>query len=70
MARAAQREPGQKPPTEEDVVECHVLLPVWQAEALTRVAFDRHATAGQIVRRLIDDLLSDNDLPADDRALV
>jgi hypothetical protein len=70
MARTAQRDLGPEPPTEEDVVECHVLLPIWQADALIQAAFARHSTAGQIVRRLIDDYLAGNDLAADDRALV
>jgi hypothetical protein len=70
MARAAQREPGPEAPAEDDVVECHVLLPVWQADALIRVAFEGHSTAGQIVRRLIDDYLAGNDLSGDDRALL
>ncbi len=41
-----------------EVVECNLLLPAWQADALLRVAFARGTTAGQLVRRLIGDYLA------------
>ncbi len=41
-----------------DVLECHLLLPAWQAEGLFRAAAARGATAGQIVRRLVGEFLA------------
>jgi CheY-like chemotaxis protein len=41
-----------------DVLECHILLPAWQAEGLFHAATARGTTAGQLVRRLIGEFLA------------
>jgi hypothetical protein len=64
---ATRREPGPEAYAggAQEVLECHVLLPAWQAEALIRVALARGATAGQLVRRLIGEFLDGIEPPPD-----
>jgi hypothetical protein len=44
--------------SEPEVVELSVLLPSWQAEALEEAARDHGLTTGQMLRRLIGDLVA------------
>jgi hypothetical protein len=41
-----------------EIVEFSLLLPGWQAAALEKTASDQGLTAGQMVRRLIQDFFS------------
>jgi hypothetical protein len=42
--------------TDDEVVELHLLLPLWQVEALEEAARARGMTTGQILRRVLSDL--------------
>jgi hypothetical protein len=48
---------------EEEVVEVSLLLPRWQAVALERLAWSRGLPLGQIVRRLIAELVAGPESP-------
>jgi hypothetical protein len=60
MAATIRRETEPHPSADgfPDVLECHLLLPAWQAEGLFHAAAARGATAGQLVRRLIGEFLT------------
>ena len=43
-----------------EIVELALLLPAWQAQALANAASQRGMTAGQMLRRVISDIVSDH----------
>lgn len=49
---------------DQEVVELPLLLPRWQAEELEAVARERGMTTGQMLRRVIHELLADEPLVA------
>lgn len=49
---------------DQEVVELPLLLPRWQAEELEVAARERGMTTGQMLRRVIRELLSDEPLVA------
>ena len=54
---------GVSPPvptrSDDQVVELHLLLPLWQAEALEAAARAQGMTTGQVLRRVIADALAE-----------
>ena len=49
---------------DQEVVEMPLLLPRWQAEELELAARERGMTTGQMLRRVIHDILADAPLAA------
>jgi len=47
-------------PMDAEIVELALLLPAWQAQALANAASQRGMTAGQMLRRVISDIVSDH----------
>ena len=51
-------EQSESAPLDAQIVELALLLPRWQAEALADVASHRGMTAGQMLRRVIGEIVS------------
>ena len=53
-----------------EMVEFSLLLPGWQADALERVAADSGLTIGQLLRRLVNQAITQHDCAPSEPALL